>query len=214
MLDRDPYTEYRRARFAAHAGRDAVWRAVVDHLSPRWIPADATVLDLGCGYGDFIGNVTARRRIAVDIADFEPLDDVEFHRSSVTDLGFLGDATVDIVFASNLLEHLDRDAVSACLFEVRRVLSANGRIILIQPNFRLCYDRYFDDYTHVTVFTDESIGGWLRASGFSVEYLRAGFLPFSMRSRLPKSYALTRLHLALGSPLFGKQMLVVARKEA
>ena len=33
----------------------------------RWIPADATVLDLGCGYCEFINAVRARKKYAMDV---------------------------------------------------------------------------------------------------------------------------------------------------
>ena len=83
----------------------------------------------------------------------------------------------------------------------------------MQPNFRYCYRNYFDDYTHETIFTDESLCGLLVAKGFEIFHRRARYLPFSLQSRLPKSYLLTRLYLKLGVPLLAKQMLVVAQKK-
>ena len=54
-------------------------------------------------------------------------------------------------------EHLDRGDLLATLGEMRRVLRGGGRLILVQPNFRLRPHEYFDDYTHVAVFTDRSL---------------------------------------------------------
>ena len=74
------------------------------------------------------------------------------------------------MFASNLLEHLERAAVDRLLAESGRVLRPGGRLILLQPNFRLQPGRYFDDYTHVSIFTDQSLSDYLAAGGWQVEH--------------------------------------------
>ena len=71
---------------------------------------------------------------------------------------------------------------------------------------------YFDDYTHRTVFTSVSMEGWIGAAGLDPVVVRPRYVPLTMRSRLPNSYALTKLYLALGSPVLGAQMLVVAER--
>ena len=91
-----------------------------------------------------------------------------------TDLTELDDATFDVVFASNLLEHLERSQSDRLLAEAMRVLRPGGRLILLQPNFRLQPGRYFDDYTHVAIFTDDSLADYLIASGWQVSTSRPG----------------------------------------
>src|SRR5690242_13205503 len=100
---------YLASRFQPHPRRDATWRHIVDYLERWWDPADAAVLDVGAGYCSFINNVSARRRVAVDIHDRLPefaAAGVEYVRASATDLAVLEPETFDVVFASNLLEHL------------------------------------------------------------------------------------------------------------
>jgi hypothetical protein len=46
--------------------RRALWQVLVNEFFSRWIPQEGTVLDFGCGQGEFINAVRARRRIAVD----------------------------------------------------------------------------------------------------------------------------------------------------
>ena len=54
-------SEYFESRFRYDSGRFEVWRAIVDYLQPRYFPKIDAVLDLGCGYGDFINHVRAEK---------------------------------------------------------------------------------------------------------------------------------------------------------
>ena len=47
--------------------RNKIWKILVENFFGRWIPVDSSVLDLGCGYGEFINNVTANERHAMDL---------------------------------------------------------------------------------------------------------------------------------------------------
>ena len=136
--------------------------------------------------------------------------DVTAHVGSCSTLGQFEAGRFDIVFASNLLEHLTRQEITSTLKEMGRVLRPGGRVILVQPNFRYCSTEYFDDYTHVMVFTHVSLTDLLSASGFCVEKVVPRFMPFSMQSCLPQwSWAVA---LYLRSPIrpMAKQMLIVA----
>ena len=207
-------SEYFQSRFSYDSRRCEVWRAIVDFLQQRYFPKIDAVLDLGCGYGDFINHVRAGKKYAVDLVDVRKFlnTDVEFQQRKVTDLTFIADSSIDLVFASNLLEHLEWAEIDKLLKEIQRVLVKSGRLVLIQPNFRLCAINYFDDYTHRTILSDISLKDYLSANGMKVIQVKPGFLPFSMQGFLPKSYFLTRMFLELGSPLLGKQMLIVAEK--
>jgi SAM-dependent methyltransferase len=209
--------DYFETRFRFDPGRAKVWRAIVEDLQERFIPQDRTALDLGCGYGDFINEVRASSKLAVDIngqaAQYLAPEVVFFPADVSRDMSFLADESVDICFASNFLEHFSKEAGARILQEIWRILRPKGLVILLQPNFRYCYRNYFDDYTHETIYTDESLCGLLSAKGFRINHRRPRYLPFSLQSRLPKSYWLTRLYLKLRIPLLAKQMLVVAEKD-
>jgi SAM-dependent methyltransferase len=209
-----PSHSYFDSRFIFDKGRRRVWKAIVEYLQHAAIGDSGTVLEIGPGYGDFINQVQAKRKIAVDILDVSPYlnPGIEFHQADGTDLSFINSNQIDTIFGSNVLEHFSRETIFDTLQEYHRVLKADGRLILIQPNFRLCYARYFDDYTHQTIFTDESLCGILQANGFQIILRRNRFLPFSMYSRLPKSYILTKLYLSIGIPIMAKQMLIVGQK--
>ena len=131
MTEPPATSEYFQARFRHDPGRRAVWRAIVEHLSVL-CPGDwDALLDLGTGYGDFVNQAPARLRFAVDREDVrEYLDPaVEFHQAAAADLSFMGDESLDLVFASNLLEHLEQNEAKEVIREARRVLKQDGRLV-------------------------------------------------------------------------------------
>ncbi|MET0269298.1 MAG: class I SAM-dependent methyltransferase [Sphingomonas sp.] len=206
--------DYHGSRLAPDPRRAAVWQALWRHHFRRRIAPDACVLDLGAGYGDFINAVVARRRIALDrwpgmAAHLAP--GVEAIVAPVTDLSGLADGAVDYAFASNLFEHLPQDAFVATLALLSAKLSPAGTLTILQPNYRYAYREYFDDYTHVAVYSHIGLADLLGAHGWDVIEVRPRFLPLTVKSRLPVSGALIAAYLRSPVKPLGKQMLVVAR---
>jgi len=203
---------YFETRLAENPHRDTVWRHVCRYLE-RWIASDAEVLELGAGWCDFANNVTAGRIVALDLdktVETAAADGVIPVVGDCTDLGRFDDESFDVVFASNLLEHLERPAASALLDEAHRVLRPRGRLILVQPNFRLNPGGYFDDFTHVAIYTDRSIHDYLVSEGWTVEHLEARFLPLTMKSRASGLSFLVPWYLRSPVRPLAGQMLVVA----
>lgn len=178
------------------------------------------VLDLACGYGEFINQVKAAKKYAVDLNPDAPrhlASDVEFHATPAGRLDFLPDGSVDVVFTSNFLEHLpDKAACDAVFAEILRVLRPGGRFIVLGPNIRYAYREYWDYYDHYLPLSHLSLAEGLTQAGFTVRRLVPRFLPYTMKSRLPTADALVRLYLRLPFvwPLFGKQFLAVAERPA
>ncbi len=207
---------YHDVHLSEHPGRRVVWQAVADHLR-GWIPQGAHVLELGAAYCDWINAVRAARKVAIDIwPDFarHAHDDVEAIVLDVArGLPSLGAGQFDVVLASNVLEHFDADSVSSIVGDVFALLKPGGRFIIIQPNFRLAYRRYFDDYTHRSVFTDTSLANLLRAHGFEIALARSRFLPYSMRAiRAPIPSWLVRAYLRSPIKPLAGQMLIIGQK--
>ena len=197
-----------------------MWRHLTSYLS-RYLPPGTRVLELGAGWCDFANEVAAlpprgaRTVVAMDIDDVVTRAAVEGVRPEVgdcTDLRRFADGSFEVVFASNLLEHLEREPTGRLLAEAHRVLSPGGRLILLQPNFRLQPGRYFDDYTHVAIWTDQSIGDYLRALGWQVEQVQARFLPLTLKSRGAGLTFLVPWYLRSPVRPLAGQMLVVARR--
>lgn len=208
------WSEYYQTRYCHDPRRAVTWRVVAEYLQ-REVPAEATVLELGAGYCDFINNIRAKRKLALDVAEVVRTagsPGVETHVGPCTRLDFAADESVDVVFASNLLEHLPIADVLATLGEARRVLKPGGKLLLVQPNYRLAYRHYFDDYTHVTVFSDTSLADTVAAAGLTVERVMPRFLPLTLKSRWPVLPWLVRWYLRSPIKPMARQMLVVARK--
>jgi ubiquinone/menaquinone biosynthesis C-methylase UbiE len=211
MFDPD---DYYQTRFEFDARRSLVWKCLCEWLQPR-VPSQGAVLEIGAGYCDFINNIRARKKIAVDIAQTvkkAAAPDVETHVGSCENLDFIADANLDVVFASNLLEHLSVAAGLKTIREAYRVLKKGGQLIIIQPNFRYGFREYFDDYTHVSIYTDVSLADLIRGAGFQITQVEPRFMPLSLKGKLPVSRWLIRLYLR--SPIRPKagQMLIIARK--
>ena len=209
-------TDYYETRYTFDSGRTRVWKAIAEYLQ-QFVREDTDcVLDLGAGYCDFINNINAREKIAVDMNPAGKRfcrDDVKFHCASVNQLAVLPPESVDVLFASNLLEHLDDHELSGAIKEFARILRQGARVILMQPNYRYAYREYFDDYTHKKVFTHISLRDFFEANGYKAIKVCPKFLPFSLKSRLPKSYFLTKLYLHSFYKPMAKQMLLVFRKD-
>jgi SAM-dependent methyltransferase len=205
---------YFQTRFTEDPRREILWRTLVRHYFQSQIPEEGCVLELGAGYGNFINNVRARRRIAQDQwpefpQHLEPA--VEPHVGPIDELSFLDDNSIDFVFASNLFEHVSQGEFATVLKQLRQKLKPDGTITLLQPNYRYAFREYFDDYTHKTVYSHLSLCDFLQANSYEVITCKPRFLPLTLKSRLKVSPSLIRLYLLSPVKPLGKQMLVRAR---
>jgi len=211
---------YYNSDYTPDSVRPIVWKEVVNFLS-TFIPKDSTVVDLGAGYCDFINNVTTKIKYAVDVSpelqNFAS-PDVKKINSSVLDLSQIREGSVDVVHASNLFEHFNDEELNSLSKEIRRVLKPEGRLILIQPNFRYSYKSYFDDYTHKKIFTHVSLENFLLDHGFTILYKKSKFLPYSMKSnpmaRVPFLNLAVKVYLRSPWKPFAGQMLFVSKKNS
>jgi SAM-dependent methyltransferase len=200
--------------------RKRVWALLCNDFFNDLVGPDKTVLDLACGYGEFINSINAKKKIAVDLNPDAPdfVDaDVEFHASPATDLPFLQTGTVDVVFTSNFLEHLhDKGECDHVFAEVLRVLRPGGRFIVMGPNIRYAYKEYWDYYDHYLPLSHLSLAEGLTQAGYRVVQVIPRFLPYTMNSSMPTSDFLVRAYLRLPFAwrFFGKQFLEIAEKPA
>jgi hypothetical protein len=205
--------KYFKSRLSPDPRRTMLWKTLWDCHFRFLIRDDDTVLDLGAGHCDFINEVRARKRFAVDEwpgITKHAAPGVHAHVGQLTDLGWLADGSVDFAFSSNVFEHMPQADLSRILTQLNAKLSQRGRLCLIQLNYRYSYKEYFDDYTHVTVFSHVSLQDFLKANDFRILDCRPRFLPLTIKSRLPVRPLFIRAYLASPLKPQGKQMLVLA----
>jgi SAM-dependent methyltransferase len=214
-------SELQRAYSERFAGRTAyrkkVWMTLVGYFE-RFIPEGAAVLDLGAGYCEFINSVRAGRKYAMDLnpdvvhrAD----SDVQVLQQDCTTTWAIGEATLDVVFTSNFLEHLpDKRAVKQVLEQAFRSLKPGGRLIAMGPNIKCVPGAYWDFFDHFVPLTEASLSEAAVNTDFEIERSVERFLPYSMSHG--SEYPIWTLRLYLALPVvwrfFGKQFLVVAVK--
>jgi SAM-dependent methyltransferase len=205
--------DYFASRLTADKRRTVLWQTLCKHFFSKLIGDAAAVLDLGAGYCDFINHVKARKRFAVDrwsgIRECAQ-DGVEFHVGELYDLDWIQDSTLEFAFASNVFEHLSQEDFAKVLQRLQQKLAPGGRLCILQPNYRYCSREYFDDYTHISVYSHISLCDFLTANGFTPIECHPRFLPLTIKSHLPVWPLLIRLYLLLPIKPRGKQMLVVA----
>lgn len=206
-------------RFAAsEAQRDKIWRVLTRNYFQRWIKEDDAVLDVGAGYCEFINNIQAREKLALDLNPLTRLranPSVKVVEQDICRAWALDSDSMNVVFSSNFFEHLPgKEDLKHCFKEIHRVLRPGGMLIAMGPNIRFCYNLYWDFLDHYLPLSDRSIVEALELAGFQMETVIPKFLPFTMARKRPPSPWLVRVYLSLPIAwhFMGKQFLVIARK--
>jgi hypothetical protein len=144
----DKKRTYFETRLERAPRREILWRTLCLHNFAGLIPPSDWVLDLGAGYGHFVDNVTASRRIAIDTWEgfvnyLEP--GIERRVGDVSDLSFSAPSSVNFAFASSLFEYITQEKLFSVLRQLSEVLAENGTLNILQPNYYYAYREYFDN---------------------------------------------------------------------
>lgn len=107
------------------------------------LPADARILEVGCGDGALSGVLCSNLGIAVSGVDTSETG-LALARSMFADRGLVGDfrhitgyatgfpdASFELIVCSDVIEHVDNP--NAMLVEIRRLLVRGGRLIITTP---------------------------------------------------------------------------------
>jgi SAM-dependent methyltransferase len=198
--------------------RQAVWRVIIEEALARYIQPGDTVLDLGCGYGEFINQITCKTKYAMDLNPEAPKRVATGVQCLLQDCSTkwpFQDNALNVIFTSNFFEHLpDKDALGRTLDEAYRCLASGGHLIAIGPNIKYLNGAYWDFWDHHLPLTEDSLGEALANRKFKVEKCVGKFMPYRMDNTRRHPLLFVRLYLRMPMvwKFLGKQFLVVAGK--
>jgi SAM-dependent methyltransferase len=198
--------------------RAAVWRVLASTVFSKWISPESVILDLGSGHCEFINNIQARVKYAMDLnpaTASHASAGVQVLLQDCSETWQLPAGTLDVVFTSNFFEHLpNKAALEQTVLNAYRCLKPGGRLIALGPNIRLVGGAYWDFFDHYIPLSDLALVELFRKSGFTIECSWAKFLPYTMSDgRTYPVWALKAyLYMPLAWRIYGKQFLIVGRK--
>lgn len=151
----------------------------LNHLIDSHMPEarDVRIVDLACGPGSLLYALKRRgyNNIGgVDVSAEQIAVAVRIGIASATCgtiedfLAAQPDASVDVITAIDILEHLTRPQVMALLGAIRRVLKPGGRCIVQVPNAEgiFAMSIRYGDFTHELAFTRVSATQIFQVAGF------------------------------------------------
>jgi SAM-dependent methyltransferase len=210
--------EYQIRFCGAEEYRDRVWKTLCNSYFSTLVSPKAHLLDLGCGWGEFINNIDAAKKYAMDLnpdAAIHLGKEIDFLHQDCSLTWQLPAESLDVVFTSNFLEHLpDKQRVESTISEALRCLKPGGLIICLGPNIKYVPGAYWDFWDHFIPITDLAMAELLQLKGFEIDRRLPRFLPYSMSTGAKPPLIMLKLYLKLplAWPLFGKQFLVVGKK--
>jgi SAM-dependent methyltransferase len=198
--------------------RRKVWQVLASRFFSRWISPDAVVLDLGCGYCEFINSISAVKKYGIDLnpdSDKRAAPDVVIFEQDCSMPWPIPERSLDVIFTSNFFEPLPTKAhLEKTLQQAWISLKKGGILIAMGPNIKFLHGAYWDFYDHHIPLTDLALVEVMKKCHFNIESARPRFLPYNMSNRAIPPLWMLRLYLILPPiwRLFGKQFLIIGRK--
>ncbi|MDO8662428.1 MAG: class I SAM-dependent methyltransferase [Candidatus Omnitrophota bacterium] len=199
--------------------KNNLWKVLCKNFLQNFINSESTVLDLGAGFCEFINNIRAKIKYAVDINPHlknYAEGGVHVINTDCANLQEISTGSIDVVFSSEFFEHLkNKEELFVILKEVHRILREGGKLIVICPNIRYVGHKYWDFIDHGLPLTHLGMREALLMHHYSLVKLVPKFLPYTTKSCFPKSQYLLKIYLKLPIlwRIFGTQMFIIAEKK-
>jgi SAM-dependent methyltransferase len=131
-----PYFDALAPQRAAYRKRFAYYYAEISRYCAYFIPADAAVLEVGCGTGELLDQVPGKTRVGIDCSP-RMIDEARrqfphltFHVMTAEEIDL--PATFDVILLSNLIGYLDD--VETALSALHRVCHERSKLIITYHN--------------------------------------------------------------------------------
>ena len=213
-------TQIYEKRFSGHENyRNRVWKILIKEFFFKWTRKADRILDLGCGYGEFINHTICEVRHAIDLnPKTKHLLDKEiiFHEQDCSKPWKIESNSLDLVFTSNFFEHLpNKESLDRTVGEIRKALKPGGRLIAMGPNISVLKGQYWDFWDHHVALSDQSLCELLEIHDFTIEQSYSKFLPYNMVRVKERPLFMVSLYLRFPFlwTISGKQFLIIAKKD-
>ena len=142
------------------------------HLAQRWgVAPGSSLLDVASGRAEVAaGFVDLGISVTcLDVAESGATHAAEagahfiVHEISEQSQMPFADGTFDVVYSKSFIEHIHQPVTF--LADVARILKPGGLAIMLTPDWEANYKIFFDDVTHVTPFTKETMRQALELAG-------------------------------------------------
>jgi SAM-dependent methyltransferase len=188
-MDRDYELQTHQAedRHWWYRGRRTVLDGVIAELG---LPANARILDAGCGSGRFMvelaqrGSVTGVELSETSVALARERQLGEIVAGSVLEMPF-ADGSFDLAVSLDVIEHLEDDL--AALRELRRVVAPGGALLVTVPAYQWLWSGHDEINHHHRRYTRRSLQHAAEQSGWSqtrTTYFNSLLLPVAIILRV------------------------------
>ena len=219
MSGKNSLTQIYEKRFSGHESyRNKVWKLLITNFFIKWINPDDHILDLGCGYGEFINHANSKVKHAMDLNPKTKSllnNDIIFHEQDCSQAWKIESESLDLVFTSNFFEHLpDKQFLNKTVIEIKKSLKPNGFLIAMGPNISVLKGKYWDFWDHHVALSDSSLIELLEIHEFKINRSYPKFLPYNMVRVKERPLFLVSLYLRFPFlwTILGKQFLIIAKK--
>jgi len=198
--------------------RKKIWGILCKYFFQKYISSQSIVMDIGAGNCEFINAIKANEKIAVDLNKSiydHAAENVHVINDSFFNLSKYTDKRCDIIFASNIYEHLNsKEEVISAIKVCYQYLVPGGKLLILQPNIKFTGGAYWDFIDHKVPLTDKFLIEAGKLAGFTIVKNIPQFLPYTTKSALPQNPLLVFLYLKLPFVWFflGKQSFLVMEK--
>jgi SAM-dependent methyltransferase len=219
MKNGDNLTQIYEKRFSGYESyRNKVWKILISNFFIKWINPNGHILDLGCGYGEFINHAKSKVKHAMDLNPKTKSllnNNIIFHEQDCSQQWKVESESLDLVFTSNFFEHLpDKQSLNKTITEIKKSLKPNGFLIAMGPNISVLGGKYWDFWDHHVALSDSSLCELLELHEFNIKKSYPKFLPYNMVRNKERPLFLVSLYLRfpLLWSIFGRQFLIIAKK--
>ena len=164
---------------------------LIEHLVEKYQPRVRSLLDVGCGAGGYTREWQKKfpnaRIVALDL-DPAPIAGVKTLKYDLSMASMFGQ--YDVVFSKSVLEHLQGPATQGFVRILKENIAPGGIGFVMLPDWKTCVDVFFDDYTHVSPYTEDSLRDMLRVNGLNAEVSVFWQVPFAWKH--PKLWKVVR----------------------